>query len=144
MVQKLLLQLSTQELDNSMVIPPKEGGPKEARYEENNIITSDYMLRKIISPRINKISATYKVMCGYECWIFAKSMHSYLLSWNNCYLKNLKTKSTMRKAEDMLKWPILYLRHIIIMWCRMGGICINQHLKCIWKKYGNIHHPNMH
>ena len=29
-------------------------------------------------------------MCGFECCISAKSMHSSLLSWHDCWFKKLK------------------------------------------------------
>ena len=32
-------------------------------------------------------------MCGFECCIYAKSIHSSLLSWRDSYLKKLKDKS---------------------------------------------------
>ena len=51
---KLLLQVSVQELHNNMVSPTKEGGPKEARYKENNIIISDSTLLNIIPPQLKK------------------------------------------------------------------------------------------
>ena len=40
LVPKLLLQLSFRELHNSMVGPPKEGGPKETIEEEDNATIS--------------------------------------------------------------------------------------------------------
>ena len=54
-----------------MVIPPKEGGIKEARDSENNIIISDSTLQSI-----QKMLARYKVMCGCECCISSKSINS--------------------------------------------------------------------
>ena len=39
------------------------------------------------------MSARYKVMCGCEYCIYAKSIHSSLLSWCDNYLKKLKDKS---------------------------------------------------
>ena len=42
---ELLLQVSVQELHNSMAIPPEEGGIKEARFSDNNIIISDSTLQ---------------------------------------------------------------------------------------------------
>ena len=39
------------------------------------------------------MSSRYKVMCGCECCISAKSMHSSLLSWRDSYLKKLKDLS---------------------------------------------------
>ena len=38
------------------------------------------------------MSARYKVMCGCECCIYAKSINSSLLSWRDRYLKKLKDK----------------------------------------------------
>ena len=36
------------------------------------------------------MSARYKVMCGYECCIYAKSIHSSLIYWRDRYLEKLK------------------------------------------------------
>ena len=38
------------------------------------------------------MSARYKIMCGCECCIYAKIIHSSLLSWCDRYLKKLKDK----------------------------------------------------
>ena len=59
-----------------MVSPPKEGGIKEARDPDNNIIISDSMLRTIIPPQINNMSAQYKVMCGWVRFRSAKIIYS--------------------------------------------------------------------
>ena len=47
-VPRFLFQVSVRELNNRMLIPPEEGGPKETIYADNNIIISDSTLRKII------------------------------------------------------------------------------------------------
>ena len=39
------------------------------------------------------MSARYKIMCGCECFISAKSIHSSLLSWRDRYLKKLKDQT---------------------------------------------------
>ena len=78
------------------------------------------------------MSARYKFMCGCECCIFAKSIHSLLLSWPDRYLKNLKIKYKMLKAEGMVKKNITYMKHIEIQWCHMGVIFMPKHL--IWKR----------
>ena len=44
-VPKLLLQVSTRELHNRLVRDTVDGGLKEVRDVENNIIISDYTLR---------------------------------------------------------------------------------------------------
>ena len=69
-----------------MVSPPEEGGIKEARDAENNIIISDSTLCNIMSPQLKKMSERYKVMYGCDCCISAKITHSYLISWLDCYL----------------------------------------------------------
>ena len=90
---KLLLQVSVRELHNSMVIPPKEGGIKEARNTDNNIIISDSTWHKIVPPQLKKMTSRYKVMCGCECCISSKSIHSPMLTWRYFCLKHHKDRS---------------------------------------------------
>ena len=50
-----------------------------------------------------KMSARYKIMCGCECCISSKSIHSSLLSWSDRYLEILKDKSKnaqIRRSGD--------------------------------------------
>ena len=88
LVPKTILRLYVRELPNSLVSDPSDGGIKYARDDDDNIIISDSSLRSLFPPQINQISAQYKVMCGCECCISAKSIHSSLLSWRDRYLKN--------------------------------------------------------
>ena len=67
LVPKLLLQVSVRELHNSLVSDPNDGGIKDARDEDGKIIISDSTLRSLLPPQLNKIYASYKVMCGCEC-----------------------------------------------------------------------------
>ena len=53
LVPKLLLQVSIRELHNNLVIDTDNGGIKEERHEENNIITSDSTLRSLLPPQLN-------------------------------------------------------------------------------------------
>ena len=62
LVPKLLPQVSTRELHNSMVSPPEEFVIKEAIDVDNNVIINDSTLQSILPPQIKKISAHYKVM----------------------------------------------------------------------------------
>ena len=39
------------------------------------------------------MSARYKIMCGCECFIYVKTIHSLLLSWSDRYLKKIKYQS---------------------------------------------------
>ena len=55
------------ELHNSLVSDPNDGGIKDARDEDVNIIISDYTLCSLFSPQLKQMSAQYKVMFGCEC-----------------------------------------------------------------------------
>ena len=55
MIPKLLLKVSVRELHNSIVSDPNDGGLKESRYEENNIVISDSKLW-ILMPQQLKIN----------------------------------------------------------------------------------------
>ena len=45
-----------------------------ARDEDGKIIISDSTLRSLLPPQLKKMSARYKIMCGCECCISAKSL----------------------------------------------------------------------
>ena len=87
LVPELLLQVSVRELHNSLVSDPNDGGLKDSRDEDGKIIISDSTLRSLFPPQFKKMSARYKIMCGCEYCISAKSIHSSLLSWRDRYLK---------------------------------------------------------
>ena len=93
LVPKLLLRVSVRELHNSLVSDPNDGVLKDARDEDGKIIICDSTLRSLLPPQLKQMSARYKIMCGCECCIYAKSIHSSLLSWRDRYLKKLKDKS---------------------------------------------------
>ena len=93
LVPKFLLWVSVRELHNSLVSDPNDGGIKDARDEDDNIIISDSTLRSLFPPQLKQISARYKVMCGCECCIYAKWVHSSFLSWRDRYLKKLYDKT---------------------------------------------------
>ena len=50
----------------------------------------------------------------------------------------------MHRKEGMLKWPIVYLRHIKIMSCHMESIHFRHHLTWKWQQCVHIYHQNMH
>ena len=83
--QKCLLQVSVRELHNRLVSDPNDGGIKYAKDEDDNIIISDSTLCSLLLPQLKQMSARYKVICGYECCIYAKSIYSSLLSWRDSY-----------------------------------------------------------
>ena len=57
LVPKLLLWVSVIELHNSLVSYPNDGGLKDVRYEDDNIIISDSTLLSLFPPQIKQISA---------------------------------------------------------------------------------------
>ena len=78
------------------------------------------------------MSARYKIMCGCECCIYSKNIHSSFLSWRDSYLKNSKIKSKIIKSEGLVKKNITYMKHIKIRWCHMGVMFMPKHW--IWKR----------
>ena len=90
MVKKLLLPVLVRELHNRMVSNPEDSGLNMERYVDNNIIINSSTLRLILQPQLKNMSARYNIMCGCECCIYAKIIHSSLLSQHGHYLKNLK------------------------------------------------------
>ena len=76
LVPKLLLKVDVRALHNILVIDPIYGGIKDDRDEDGNIIISDSTLHSLLPPQFKKLSAHYKIMCGFECRISDKSIHS--------------------------------------------------------------------
>ena len=81
--------MSVRELRKILVSDPNDGGIKDARDENGKTIISDSTLRSLLPPQLKQMSARYKIMCGCECYISAKSIHSSLISWRDRYLKKL-------------------------------------------------------
>ena len=50
----------------------------------------------------------------------------------------------MSKIEDLVKFPIAYLRHIQIISCHMVSIYSKKHITWIWKQCLHIHNQNIH
>ena len=75
LVPKWLLQLSVKELHNILVSDTNYGGLKNARYEDDKIIISYYILCLLLPHQSKQMSIHYKVMCSCECCISAKSIH---------------------------------------------------------------------
>ena len=107
-------QTEPQLVPKFLVIDPNEGGLKDARDEVHNIIISDSTFHSLLPPQLKQMSARYKVMCGCECCISAKSIHSALLSWRHRYLKNSRIISKMLKTEGLVRKIIIYIQHIKI------------------------------
>ena len=75
--------MCVRELHNSLVSDPNDGVLKNDRDEDGNIITSYSTLLSPLQPQLKQMSARYNIMCGCECCISAKSIHSSLLSWRD-------------------------------------------------------------
>ena len=54
LVPKLLLKVSIRELHTSLLSDPNDGGLKDARYEDGDIIISDSTLRSLLPPQLKK------------------------------------------------------------------------------------------
>ena len=63
--------MSVRELHNILVSDPNDGGLKDTRDEDGNIIISDSTFQSLFPPQLKQISTRYKVMCGCECCISA-------------------------------------------------------------------------
>ena len=114
LVPKLLLHVSVKELHNSLVSDPNDGGLKDTRDEYGKIIISDSTFRSLLPTQLKQMSARYKIMCGGESCISAKSIHSLLLSCRDRYLKNSTIKAKIIKAESLVRKHIKYIQHIKI------------------------------
>ena len=57
LVTTFLLQVYVRELHNSRVSDPNDGGTKDARYEDDNMIISDSTLYSLLPPQLKQISA---------------------------------------------------------------------------------------
>ena len=64
LVPKFLIQVSVREHHNNLVGYTEDGGLKEARDAENNIIISDSKLCSLLPPKLKIMLSRYKVMCG--------------------------------------------------------------------------------
>ena len=82
--------MSVIELHIRLIIDQNDGGLKDSRDKDDNIIISDSTFRSLLPPQLKQISVQCKVLCGCECCIYAKSIHSSLLSWRDRYLEKLK------------------------------------------------------
>ena len=86
-----------------------------------------------------KMSSRYKVMFGCECCIYAKSIHSSLLSWIDRYLKNLSISSNMLKKKALGENKIACMKHIKIQSCHMGVIFAPNHMTWQSQQFVNTH-----
>ena len=98
LVPIFLLKVSVRELHDNLFSATIYGGLKETIDEYDNIIISDSTLLSLLPPQLKKMSSRYKVICGCECCISSKSIHSSLLSWGDHYF--LKIKDLSQNAQN--------------------------------------------
>ena len=79
-----------------MASTPSEVEIKGTKDADNSIIISDQNLGNMLPHQLKNMK--YKVMCGCECCIYSKIMHSSLLTWRNCHMKHLKY--TFQNAQN--------------------------------------------
>ena len=106
--------MSVRELHNSLVSDPNDGGLKNARDENGKIIISDSTLSLLLPPQLKQMSERYMIMCGCECYIYAKRTNSSLLSWRDRYLKKFKDKNKKAQSRKSGEKHIKYKQHIKI------------------------------
>ena len=109
---KLLQQVSVRELHNSLVSDPENVWIEEARDAENNIIISDSTLRELFPPQLKQMSSHYKVICGCECCISSKTIHSPLLSWHDWYYIYIYIYISKTIKKGLVKNQIAYMKYI--------------------------------
>ena len=112
LVPNLLFQVSFRELHNSTVITPEEGGLEEEIYAEDSIKISDLNLRKILPPQLKKMTDQYKLVCGSDCCISAKIIHSSLLTWIDFHLRHLKDTIHNAQKKGLMNDQVAYLKPI--------------------------------
>ena len=137
LVPIFLLQVSVREMHNSLVSDTNYGVFKDARDEDDNIIISDSTLRSLFPPKLKQIPSQYKVVCGCECCISAKIIHSSFLFWCDRYLKKSRIKSKILKKEGLVKNCITYMKHTKIQSYHMGVIFVPKRL--IWQRLSCAH-----
>ena len=80
-------------------------------------------------------------MCGCECCISAKIMHSSLLSWRDRYKKNSRISAKILKTEGLGENKIAYMKLIKIHSCHMSVIFTPKHMT--WKSQQCVHNHSL-
>ena len=101
LVPNLLLQVSVRELNNNLFSDTDSGGLKEARYEENNIVISDYKLCLLLPPQLKKCRQD-KSSCVVANIAYLPKVYIY----NYCHGKIviLKTQGSQPKFSKNKVW----------------------------------------
>ena len=99
-VNKLLLQISIWELHNDMLLPPDQGGFKEAWDETGNARISDTALRALLPEQARRMTPRHKQMCGCEVCIQIRSLQQSLNAWRHQRLKLLTELAATASSEE--------------------------------------------
>jgi hypothetical protein len=99
-VSKLLLPISIRELHNDMLLPPDEGGFKEAWDETGNVRISDTALRALLPEQARKMTPRHKQMCGCEVCIQIRYHQNDLNAWRHRKLKLLTELAAAAMSEE--------------------------------------------
>ena len=79
-------------------------------------------------------------MCGCKCFIYAKSINSSLLSWQDSYKKKSSISAKILKTKGLGEKKIAYMKHIKIQSCHMGVIFTPKHIT--WQRQQCVHTHN--
>ena len=99
-VNKLLLQISIRELHNDMLLPPDEGGFKEAWDETGKVRISDTAMRALLPEQARKMTPRHKQMCGCEVCIQIRLHQIDLNAWRHRKLKLLTELAAAAMSEE--------------------------------------------
>ena len=86
----------------------------------------------------SKMASRYKVMCGCECCISSKIIHSSLPSWHDHYLK--KSQVSQPKCSKQKVWgksKFAYMIIIKMQSCHIGVIFTPKHMT--WQRQQCVH-----
>ena len=104
-----------------------------------------YVFTQYIMPHpFKNMSAWYKFMYGYDCFVSEKYIYSYLLSWQYRYLKTLKDQicnaqniSSGEMASTIFE---TYRNYLIPYGCNI----YQHHRTCPCLQFVPTHFPNIH
>ena len=108
--------------------------------QEMQTIISSYMIQPYIilsHPNSKKRTSRYKVICGCECCISAKSIIIIM-----ALLPKYQSFNTQKRRSDEMDNHVFETYKILS--CNMVSICSKQHPVCLRKQCNHVHHQNIH
>ena len=111
MVPKLLLKVSVRDLHNSIVSNPGDGGIKEARYANNNIIISNSTLRSLFPPQQKNVSTIKGHVWLWILYIYQN--YTFLITIMEWLVIKKTQRSKPKFSKHKICWKIkLYIWNI--------------------------------